>query len=388
MSSNADGSGVVSFGDFALDLRTGELFGPATHSVLPQQLFQLLATLIARRGALVTRNELRHELWPNDTFVDFEPSLNAAVRRLRDVLGDSAETPRYIETLPRRGYRFIAPVDDGPDVERAAPPRVAAVEPPTVARASRRLPLWIAFGAFILAAALAGVAWIMTKSVDGAFGRALDRRALAGRLTNVGTVRLASSSPDGLRVAYVRADGARESLWLRNNDSANHVQLLPPVDGNYRSVTFGPQDFVYYTLFLPDQTHISLYRVSSGGGTPELVGLATGRVSFSPDGSRYASVYSASLARPESRVVIDDISGGATRVVATCQAPSSFLKVKPAWSGRRPHARRACDRRAWKAGVGRHRLRERAGTPAPSFAIGAGQRSHLAVGRHHGRRRS
>ena len=93
------------------------LFGPATHSVLPQQLFQLLATLIARRGALVTRNELRHELWPNDTFVDFEPSLNAAIRRLRDVLGNSAETPRYIETLPRRGYRFIAPVDDGPDIQ-------------------------------------------------------------------------------------------------------------------------------------------------------------------------------------------------------------------------------------------------------------------------------
>jgi Tol biopolymer transport system component/DNA-binding winged helix-turn-helix (wHTH) protein len=331
MFSIAEGSAVVRFGDFALDLRTGELFSPGTHTVLPQQLFRLLATLLARRGALVTRDQLRHELWPDDTFVDFEPSLNAAIRRLRDVLGDSAETPRFIETLPRRGYRFIAPVNDGPDVMPVAP-LVAAAEPSFAAPRLRRLPRWIALGAAIVAAVLGGVAWVMTRSVDRVFERALDLRLLAGRLTNVGTVRLASLSPDGLRLAYVRADGAQESVWLRNGDGTSHIQLLPPVHGNYRSVTFGPRDFVYYTLFLPDRTHISLYRVYSGGGTPELVGLATGRVSFSPDRLRYASVYSASLAHPESRVVIDDVSGGASRVVATRQAPSSFLTVKPAWS--------------------------------------------------------
>ena len=194
------------------------------------------------------------------------------------------------------------------------------------------LPLWIVSGAIVLAATLGGVAWVMSKSVEGVFQRALGRRELAGRLTNVGTVRLASLSPDGRRVAYVRADGARESLWARNGDGTRHTQLLPPVEGTYRSVKFGPRDFVYYTLFFPDQTHISLYRVSAGGGTPELVGEATGRVSFSPDGLRYASVYTASLARSESRVVVDDAEGGPTRVVATCQAPSSFLNVKPAWS--------------------------------------------------------
>ena len=263
-------------------------------------MFQLLATLIAHRGDLVTRDQLRHELWPDDTFVDFEPSLNAAMRRLRDVLGDSAEAPRFIETLPRRGYRFIAPVNDGPDVMPVAPPLSSPRSHPLAACSLERLPLWIASsGAVVLAATLGGVAWVMSKSVDGVFQRALGRRELAGRLTNVGTVRLASLSPDGLRVAYVRADGARESLWLRNGDGTSHTQLLPPVDGNYRSVTFGPRDFVYYTLFLPDRTHISLYRVSSGGGTPELVGSATGRVSFSPDGLRYASVYTARWLAPK-----------------------------------------------------------------------------------------
>ena len=331
MSGIAEGHGVVRFGDFALDLRTGELFAQGTGTVLPQQLFQLLATLIAHRGDLVTRDQLRHELWPGDTFVDFEPSLNAAVRRLREVLGDSADTPRFIETLPRRGYRFIAPVNDGAVIP-VAPPPVVAAESSDRAPTPRGLPLWIASGAIVLAATLGGGVWFMSKSVDGIFQRALGPRELAGRLTNVGTVRLASLSPDGRRVAYVRADGARESLWVRNGDGTSHTQVLPPVEGNYRSVTFGPRDFVYYTLFLPDQTHISLYRVSAGGGTPELVSEATGRVSFSPDSLRYASVYTASLARSESRVVIDDMTGGATRVVATCQPPCSFLNLKPAWS--------------------------------------------------------
>lgn len=329
MATTGEGTVVVSFGEFRLDLRTGELFGAGTHAVLPQQLFQLLATLVSRRGALVTREELRRQLWPDDTFVDFEPSLNAAVRRLRDVLGDSADTPRFIETLPRRGYRFIAPVADGGEGEPQTPPIVEAAAAPVFA-GPRRLPSWLPLGALLLTAAIGSAAWVMSRSPALGIEGALARPTLT-RLTNIGTVRLASLSPEGRRVAYVRADGARQSLWLRNGDG-RHVQLLPPVDGTYRSVTFGPQDFVYYTLFLPDHTHISLYRVSTTGATPELVGVATGRVAFSPDGRRYASVYSASLARAESRVVVDDVAGGTTRVVATCDAPSSFLNLKPAWS--------------------------------------------------------
>jgi DNA-binding winged helix-turn-helix (wHTH) protein len=84
---------------------------PAGSRVSLQELpFRVLARLTECPGRLVTRGQLREELWPRDTFVDFEHGLNAAVKRLRDALGDSAETPRFIETLPRRGYRFIAPV--------------------------------------------------------------------------------------------------------------------------------------------------------------------------------------------------------------------------------------------------------------------------------------
>src|SRR4029078_10805312 len=77
---------------------------------LQDQPFRLLALLLERAGEVVTREELRDKLWPADTFVDFDHSLNTAVRKLREALGDSAETPRYVETLARRGYRFVAPV--------------------------------------------------------------------------------------------------------------------------------------------------------------------------------------------------------------------------------------------------------------------------------------
>ena len=101
---------LVCFGAFQLDLRTGELRKAGVKVNLPDQPFQVLKTLLDRAGDLVTREELRQRLWPAETFVDFEHGLNAAVRRLRDALGDSADVPRFVETLPRRGYRFIAPV--------------------------------------------------------------------------------------------------------------------------------------------------------------------------------------------------------------------------------------------------------------------------------------
>lgn len=100
----------ISFGPFEVDLRTQELRKGGIRLHLPGQSFQVLRMLLTRPGELVTREELRRELWPSDTFVDFEHGLNAAVNKLRQVLGDDADDPRYVETLPRRGYRFIGSV--------------------------------------------------------------------------------------------------------------------------------------------------------------------------------------------------------------------------------------------------------------------------------------
>src|SRR5215813_12515067 len=102
--------GVYRFGPFALNARTGELFRDGQKTQLHEQPLQLLLALLKQPGELVTREELTSKLWPSGTFVDFERGLNKAVNKLRDVLHDSADQPQFIETLPRKGYRFIAQV--------------------------------------------------------------------------------------------------------------------------------------------------------------------------------------------------------------------------------------------------------------------------------------
>src|SRR5437773_8490872 len=100
---------AVRFGPFEVDFSTHELRKQGMRVHLQEQTFALLSLLLEHAGEMVTRDELRNRLWPSDTFVDFERSLNTAVKKLRDAVDDSARTPRFIETLPRRGYRFIGP---------------------------------------------------------------------------------------------------------------------------------------------------------------------------------------------------------------------------------------------------------------------------------------
>src|SRR5258708_21049612 len=101
---------LLRFGNFEVDLRSGELRKAGVKLKLGTQQFHVLSILLQHAGEVVTREELQKELWP-DTFVDVDHNLNTAVNRIREVLDDSAVSPRFVETLPRRGYRFIAPVE-------------------------------------------------------------------------------------------------------------------------------------------------------------------------------------------------------------------------------------------------------------------------------------
>ena len=121
---------LIRFGLFEFDPRSGELRKQGLKIRLQGQPVEILSMLLARPGELVTREELQKKLWPEDTFVDFDPSLNAAMKRLRSALGDSAETPRFIETLARRGYRFLAPVDAQPAAPVEVPVEVPVALPP------------------------------------------------------------------------------------------------------------------------------------------------------------------------------------------------------------------------------------------------------------------
>ena len=128
------GSGlrVVRFGVFELDLAARELRAQGKRVHLQDKPYELLVALIERPGELVTRETLRSRLWPADTFVAFDDNLNAAVRKVRDALGDSAEAPRFVETVPRHGYRFVAPVSGTSQLAAAAPvePSVPPAPPP------------------------------------------------------------------------------------------------------------------------------------------------------------------------------------------------------------------------------------------------------------------
>ncbi len=146
------------FGAFEVDLRSGEVHKHGIRLKLQDQPFRVLALLLEHSGNVVTREELREKLWPADTFVDFDTGLNSAIKKLRDVLGDSAEEPRYIETLHRRGYRFIAHVENGDLPESAAVEEHPAPVLPLAPSESRsKLRLIVAAGvtALLLVAAFA-----------------------------------------------------------------------------------------------------------------------------------------------------------------------------------------------------------------------------------------
>ena len=123
----------VRFGNFEVDLRSGELRKAGMKVKLSGQPFQVLTILLERHGDVVTREELQKRLWP-DTFVDVDHNLNASITKIREALGDSAESPRFVETLPRRGYRFLVPVND--IVEANAPPAAHEPKEPGIAAAN------------------------------------------------------------------------------------------------------------------------------------------------------------------------------------------------------------------------------------------------------------
>ena len=177
------------FGSFEVDLRSGELRTDGHRIKLQEKPFQILVILLERRGEVVTREEFRQRLWPANTFVDFEHSINTAINRLREALGDHAEKPRFIQTLPRHGYRFIAPTEtlpsehsthpsSGKPIPEAAGARVA--RPPEGAPGGRRRFTFVAAGAVT-----ALLVVLLGLNVGG----------LRDRLVGIGPVRSAGSAP-------------------------------------------------------------------------------------------------------------------------------------------------------------------------------------------------
>ena len=125
MQETAKSARVFRFGVFEVDAATGELRKQGLRIRLQEQPAQFLLMLLDRAGEVVSREEIRRKLWPPDTFVDFDQGLGASLRKLRQALGDDAETPRYIETIPKQGFRFVAPVERISALPQASNRRVA-----------------------------------------------------------------------------------------------------------------------------------------------------------------------------------------------------------------------------------------------------------------------
>jgi Tol biopolymer transport system component/DNA-binding winged helix-turn-helix (wHTH) protein len=289
MTQTLDPDARIRFGAFEVDLRSGELFKEGRRIPLPNQSFLALSALLEQPGQLVSREALRARLWPDNRVVEFEQGLNAIINRLRDALGDSAGNARFIETLPRRGYRFIAAINADPATGNAEPesgrPRARLYRPV------------IALGALIALIVFVGL-----------YGIRSDRDVFAnvtiGPLTSLlGREVAPTFSPDGQRFAFGwngdPESGGRFDLYTKSVDSERTLQLTHRA-AIAISPAWSPDGRQLAFARTTDQDS-GIYLVPSTGGTERLL-IPTVfldepfmQLSWSPDGSSlaYSSIESA-----------------------------------------------------------------------------------------------
>ena len=228
----ASDSKIVRFGVFQVDLRSGEVYKAGLKVKLQQQPLQVLALLLERPNDVVTREELRAKLWPTDTFVDFEHSLNTAVRKLRDALGDGAANPIFIETIPRKGYRFIAPLEVPasaglgglPTPARIPSPETPPVATPEVAKGNGKRTTGLVLGIVIVIGLVGTLGWKLVHRRVAA-GSAPQIRSLAVLpLTNLSGDPNQDYFADGLTEELTTDLGKISALRVISRTSAMHYK--------------------------------------------------------------------------------------------------------------------------------------------------------------------
>ena len=258
-------NGFVRFGVFELDVRAGELRKHGIKIKLQEQPFEVLQILLEKPGEVVTREELQRRLWPSDTFVEFDKGIYNAIKRLRETLGDTADTPRYIETLPRRGYRFIAPIDGA---KGNAPTMVQVGSEKQTPRLSRPRLLAALFCIALLLPTVVAVRYWTSARGTQVSPPALKMLALTTNSSEI-PVHYAAISPDGKYVAYtdevgvhvkVIETGEVRSLVLREGSQVvtpvvSHLRL--PVawfpDGTKLLVSWGPAPTIWSVSLLTEK---------------------------------------------------------------------------------------------------------------------------------------
>jgi Tol biopolymer transport system component/DNA-binding winged helix-turn-helix (wHTH) protein len=344
---------LYAFGDFCLDTGRRLLLRRDGEPVpLTPKAFDTLLVLVRHSGRVVAKDELLREVWP-DTYVE-EATLAQNVFTLRKALGQGQTEQRYIETVPKHGYRFVADVRElQADVvlEKRTRTHIVAEEL-EVADAPATTSVATTARGFSLSAVTAGIkrhpkasALMLSVVVAAVFllinlrsrqqqpALAPFQRMRLSMLTNNGSVVRACISPDGKYVATARRDGARESLWLRQAAATDQLQVVAPADLHFQGLTFAPDSSaIYYVAYEQNNPIAALYRVGALGGTQSRVLVdIDSAVAFSPDGRSLAFVRNDPHAQTSS-LMIADADGTSARRLATRRAPDYFSVEGPSWS--------------------------------------------------------
>jgi Tol biopolymer transport system component/DNA-binding winged helix-turn-helix (wHTH) protein len=360
MENPGESTHFVRFGDFELDLRTAELRSNSHCAILQEKPFQILMALLEQPGEMVTREELIRRLWPTGVFVDFNLGLNKAVNRLREALADSAEEPRFIETFPKRGYRFVAPVTRngaGPALEsatfaahvssdgshdgqrnggqaaRSSPPDLLPLaSPSTEVRRGKTHWRWAAFATVAVAVALGGGYAVRSRARRNRSPN-LERFQVT-KLTDSGKVELAAISADGRYVCYARREHGFSGLWLYQVATRSEVQILPADAVGFEGLTFSPDgNHIYYVRADKNDPGFKYLYVMPllGGSNRLLIKDIDSPVGFSPDGQRFVYTRGAPP-RNSTDVRIANSDGGGDRLLTTIQNTFPGFQPGPTWS--------------------------------------------------------
>ena len=288
MANPADSAQIVRFGEFELDLRTGELRTNGHRLILQEKPFQLLTALLERPGEMVSREELTKRLWSAGTFIDFDLGLNKAVNRLREALNDSAEQPHFIETFPKRGYRFVATVTrngagpaEPPVVDSPATDESVVAQPASKALSSRRflVPLGVVLSVVCLVAVGLWMRRHGNKPPEPVF-----QRLSFGR----GTILSARFTADGQSVIYGAAwDGKPFQLFWTGAGSSGSRSL--GVDADILAISpSGEMAVLVNPMFREMSRRGTLALMSLTGSAPRKVLDNVQDADWSPDGSKLA----------------------------------------------------------------------------------------------------
>ncbi len=344
---------IYRFDNFQLDPVNRQLRRDDKPVPLPAKAFDLLQTLVENNGRLVEKDELFSSVW-QDQIVE-ESNLTVHVSQIRKALGENKNNPRYIETVPGYGYRFVSEVSNLDDEE-------FVIETETLSRITIEKEeigdAWISEGekisalptvpasprrgvAVLLALAIGGVA-VLLASPFGAYQYFDSKKAdvpfekiKLTRLTNSGNVSRAAVSPDGKYIAYVLGESEGNSIWVQQVGTASSIALIPPVQAQVWELTFTPDgSHIFYSLFADGKSDLEFYRISSLGGISEKIpNVFDGFIAFAPDGKRFAYAQSDSAAG-QNYLVISDADGGNQHRIAGKKHPNTFETNVPvvAWS--------------------------------------------------------